>query len=185
MNQTYWSIFKDILTGFGITYKIVPNATYCTIDHWGKPDMILFYRSEGLDINDVKILERTDGVSVNNEQESFMLRYTRFAQSPGANAKYEGFVDNTDSRVPGGTYCSSINDVFNVTDGWDIYFYKNGVQEYMFRDKNCISDAGLELISWSYENFGKWGDGNDEINYASAARFFVEGYSYARSVFKL
>lgn len=101
VNQTYWAIFKDVLNGFGITYKIVPNETYYTIDHWGKPSMILFYRNEGLDINDVKIIERYDGLSVNTTQETFMIRYSQFAQSMGARGKYEGFIDNTDSRIPG------------------------------------------------------------------------------------
>ena len=178
INLTYWSIFKDILTGFGITYKIVPNESYCLIDRWGKPSLILFYRNEGLDISDIKILERCDGLSVNTGHETFMIRYTQFAQSHGAKAKYEGFIDNTDTRTAGGLYCTGISDVFNTYDGWDIYFYRNGVQEYMFRDKQCVTDAGLELVSWSYSDFGKWGDGSTEINYASAARFFVEEYSY-------
>jgi hypothetical protein len=181
VNQTYWSVFKDILTGFGITYKIVPNEIYCSIEQWGKPNMILFYRNEGLDVNEIQILERNDGFSVNTSQETFMIRYTQYAQSHDAKAKYEGFLDNTDSRTAGGIYCISISDVFNTCDGWDIFFYRNGVQEYMFRDKNCVTDAGLELISWAYSDFGKWGDGNNELTYASAARFFVQSYSYKQT----
>lgn len=178
VSRTYWQIFRDIVLGFGITYKIIPNEEYCAVDRWGKPTLVLFYRNEGLDLSTIQILERNDGVCVNNGTETFMIRYTRFAESPGTNAKYEGFIDNTDSRIEGGKHCIRINDVFNVSDGWDIYFYRNGVQEYMFREKSCVSDAGLELISWSYYDFGKWGDGNDERNYATAARFFVRGYLY-------
>ncbi len=183
VNASYWQVFKDIMAGFGLTYKIVPNETYCSIDRWGKPNLILFYRNDGLGINPIKVIERLDGYSANNDYETYMMLYSKYLNSPGVFAKFEGFINNTDQRVSGGIYCFRIDDVFNLCRGWNVWFYRNGVQENIFRDKNCVMDAGLNLISWSYDGFGKWGDGNDERNYASAARFFVRSYSYVKPLY--
>lgn len=182
VNENYWQIFKDILIGFGIMYKLVPNDTYCKVDRWGMPNMILFFRNNGIDINELKVLERADGFSVNYDKETFMMLFTKFSDPQTANARYEGFIDNTDSRTGGGIYCFNVQDVYNVSDGWNIFFYRNGVQEFMFRDKDCVLDAGLKLVSWSYNDFGIWGDGSDEKNYAAASRFFVQSYSYVKPV---
>ncbi len=183
VNESYWQVFRDIILGFGLTYKLVPNETYCRIDSWGKPNLILFYRSNGLDLSSLKVVERLNGYSANYEYETLMMLYSKYANSPEAFARYEGFINNTDQRAAGGIYCFRIDDVFNTCDGWNIWFYRKGVQEFMFRDKKSVMDAGLKLISWSYDEFAEWGDGNEEKNYTSAARFFVQSYSYTKPLY--
>lgn len=180
VNESYWQVFRDILIGFGIMYKLAPNSTYCTIDSWGKPNIILFYRKNGIDINELKVLDRIDGYNASYDNETFMMLFTKFKDSLQANERYEGFINNTDSRTNGGLYCINIEDVNNVYNGWDIFFNRNGVQEFMFREKICVLDSGLKLVSWSYDDFGSWGEGNNEISCAAASRFFVETYSYTK-----
>ncbi len=165
--QSYWRMFSDILKGYGIMFKMIPNPVYCKVDQWGKPNVVIFFRSDGFTLSNFKVIEHHEKIAVNLVYNLLVGLYTHYK--------------NRESPI---------------LNGYDAYFLTKGAQYYTINfleyadhysgggidyAKDSVFNTDMSFSTWNYANFGQWGqDGIQwgERDMVTAPRFFVKSYTY-------